>query len=773
MFTCYFKIKYEIFYVLSLNGVILALYEMPNVVFKFVESFSSEDPNFPASNLLAKEARKWKCRDAGEKSAWVVLRLENPLVINGIDVGNEHSAFVEVLVARSGPLNPDFKEILLTSSFMSPIESRNSTSTNRVRCFTQDALIESVARCQWDLVKIICTQPFNSRVQYGLSFVTLHCPNVEKKHETEKKSLVPEKFKKQIQEIAKEREAPKAIKLGRFTIREESPDSDDAINSSTLFARWKESRGAIATANTKVSNSSTHVVSTAAAIKNASTPAAIKNKQSTPVVNRKPITITPKTKPRLFDDDDDDEETAKPLNRNRESLFYDKDDDKPNEKLEKKIAEDRTREQREKDTKSEKEKRERLLLEKKSKGHDTSVTKFKDFLFENPPATGNGDSPKKISSSQEKRHRSRSPPTIEKPKHQKRRDSREGHREKDRKSSGQEHKKHTSESPVKRDRSASSIEDKSSSSKKVKRHRSADEDQNKGRPATYKPFNKLLENVVLVISGIQNPDRANLRTQALAMGAKYKSDWDASCTHLICAFKNTPKYNQVHGKGKIVKKDWIERCHALRKRLSWRKFALDSNDVEQTDSEGEIIDISKKPSESSPSREKVEARNNNVHGAVRETDEEALSHYDLDDVVLVEDQKPDTVEISGSDTEEEIEKVKEMQKKQSGNGNGMYDKSTEDEGTQSMADSLAPLDFFKGKDFFIDPDVGAVDVMKLERYVQLYKGSITKNTNEANYVVTRNRKPMGDSFKGQLIKPLWVYECHDMECLIPTHRYQP
>lgn len=49
----------------------------------------------------------------------------------------------------------------------------------------------------------------------------------------------------------------------------------------------------------------------------------------------------------------------------------------------------------------------------------------------------------------------------------------------------------------------------------------------------YKPFSRLLENVVLVISGIQNPDRADLRSKALQMGARYKPDWDSSCTHLM------------------------------------------------------------------------------------------------------------------------------------------------------------------------------------------------------------------------------------------------
>lgn len=48
-----------------------------------------------------------------------------------------------------------------------------------------------------------------------------------------------------------------------------------------------------------------------------------------------------------------------------------------------------------------------------------------------------------------------------------------------------------------------------------------------------KPFNELLNGVNLVISGIQNPDRGNLRGMALSMGAKYKADWDNSCTHLM------------------------------------------------------------------------------------------------------------------------------------------------------------------------------------------------------------------------------------------------
>uniref|UniRef100_A0A1Q3F068 Putative dna repair protein n=1 Tax=Culex tarsalis TaxID=7177 RepID=A0A1Q3F068_CULTA len=725
---------------------------MPTVTIASIESFSSEDPNFPAANLLAKETRKWKCRDAGEKSAFVVFRLDGPASISGIDIGNEHSAFVEVLVGRSGPASPEFREILLTSSFMSPIESRNSTNSGRVRCFTAKELVEPVARERWDLVKIICTQPFNSRVQYGVAFVTLHSAGGEKKD----KALVPAAFQRQIQEEIGKKEPSKALQLGRFKLREESPDSDEGSTSAVgLFARWKASRSGSDSQHIAATPARA-ATSTAAAIRDASTPAAIRNSLASPQP-AKMTKITPKPKPRLFEDDDEQEETTpKPRDRNRDALLYDKDDDKPNEKLERKLAEERARKQREADAKAPKEQRERSLSEKKEKLHDTSASKFKNFLFDEPEASSE-KKPRK----DEEAKRSRD-------------------REKQQRSP--ERKKRPTESSSSRERtSAAGTESKKPKLDKLELDRDRDREvESKRKPVTYKPFNKLLEKVVLVISGIQNPDRANLRSQALAMGAKYKSDWDSSCTHLICAFKNTPKYNQVHGHGKIVRKEWIERCHALRKRLSWRKFALDSDDEQRSDSEGEIVDETRRPkppqqdrSRGSPVKAASKAKSPSPH---KETDEEALAHYDLDDVAIVDQDEPPTVELSGSDTEEEIERVKQKQREQAKAGtedNGMYDKSTEEEEEKNGGEKEKELDFFKRKRFLLDDEVGAVDVIKLERYVELYKGSITTNIADADYVVTRHQKPLPASFKGELVKPLWVYECHDMECLIPTKRYKP
>ena len=109
-----------------------------------------------------------------------------------------------------------------------------------------------------------------------------------------------------------------------------------------------------------------------------------------------------------------------------------------------------------------------------------------------------------------------------------------------------------------------------------------------------KPFNKLMDGVVFVISGLQNPLRGEVRQKALEMGAKYKGDWDSSCTHLICEFMNTPKFNQVKGKGKIVKKEWIVKCYSEKKRHPWRRFCLDKND-QGDESEEEIWEESLLP----------------------------------------------------------------------------------------------------------------------------------------------------------------------------------
>lgn len=78
-----------------------------------------------------------------------------------------------------------------------------------------------------------------------------------------------------------------------------------------------------------------------------------------------------------------------------------------------------------------------------------------------------------------------------------------------------------------------------------------------------KAFEKLFEDVKFALSGYQNPQRDDIRRKALKMGGKYIANpntTDNKCTHLVCAFKNTPKSQQLRGHTKIVSHKFIVDC---------------------------------------------------------------------------------------------------------------------------------------------------------------------------------------------------------------------
>ena len=62
---------------------------------------------------------------------------------------------------------------------MTPQECRNETNLQRVRIFKYQDLNKATQTEKWDRIKVVCTQPFNKQLQYGISFITIHAPEEE------------------------------------------------------------------------------------------------------------------------------------------------------------------------------------------------------------------------------------------------------------------------------------------------------------------------------------------------------------------------------------------------------------------------------------------------------------------------------------------------------------------------------------------------------------------------------------------------------------------
>jgi hypothetical protein len=84
-----------------------------------------------------------------------------------------------------------------------------------------------------------------------------------------------------------------------------------------------------------------------------------------------------------------------------------------------------------------------------------------------------------------------------------------------------------------------------------------------------------LAGCVVVISGIANPERSELRDMAVRLGAQYRGSWSAWSTHLIAPFDGTERGGTMTPKaaaalesgGTVVKPSWLRACHHAGRRV--------------------------------------------------------------------------------------------------------------------------------------------------------------------------------------------------------------
>ncbi|RNA10521.1 DNA repair XRCC1-like, partial [Brachionus plicatilis] len=142
---------------------------MSLIKIKSILSFSSEDTTSKSENIINRSG-KWIGSKSGDTKQFIKIELSEPSLIKQIDIENESSAFIEILVGNLNYLDEDFEVLLQATSFMSPNESKNSLNTNRLKIFTHETdLDEKLAEKKWEVIKIVCTQPFNTNLQFGIS----------------------------------------------------------------------------------------------------------------------------------------------------------------------------------------------------------------------------------------------------------------------------------------------------------------------------------------------------------------------------------------------------------------------------------------------------------------------------------------------------------------------------------------------------------------------------------------------------------------------------
>ncbi|KAK1155200.1 DNA repair protein XRCC1-like isoform X1 [Acipenser oxyrinchus oxyrinchus] len=659
---------------------------MPEIKVKHIVSCSSEDNTHKADNLLKADTyRKWKSARPGEKQISVILQFEKSEQIHSVDIGNEGSAFVEVLAGNSTSIKEqDYEVILVTSSFMSPTESRNSNNLNRVRMFGPDKLVKANAEKKWDRVKLICTQPYNKNISYGISFIRFHSPP----DGTEDSAASP----------------PKLTKLGQFRVKEEEPNTSSLKPGSLFFNRAA--------------------------------------KPDTP----------PKTTPHS---------------------------DKPTPSY--------------------------ATATLQSTG---CVAPSATPNAEEKPATSTTASPKEPTPGKRKFEfsKERQPPAAKKQNSQNAQNPAENTRPKA--SPSQAITKKLKAEPV----------SPSSPPQEKKPRKQEEKRKTKTKGSTETEFSRLLEGTVFVLSGFQNPFRAELRDKALALGAKYRSDWTPDSTHLICAFANTPKYSQVKSLGgAIVRKEWILDCHKRRQSISFKRYLMDGaeSSTEESEEDSEEEDSGKRRSSSnkqgwcelqragSPSANhkratpKKEQQRENAErpgtsraarlGKGQPPPEEGDKFGGSTD-----EEKPgngrDSREDSGMDTEDELRRVeaqshsKKQGSRRSAGEDDPYAGST-DENTDTEEPELdLPIpelpDFLTGKHFFLYGEFPKNERRMLIRYITAFNGIIEEYMDEkVQYVITA--QDWDETFEDALmenaslsfVKPRWLYVCNERQKLVPHQPY--
>lgn len=263
-----------------------------------------------------------------------------------------------------------------------------------------------------------------------------------------------------------------------------------------------------------------------------------------------------------------------------------------------------------------------------------------------------------------------------------------------------------------------------------------------------------------------------------------------------CAYSNTPKYNQVRGKGKIISKKWIENCFIEQKMIPWRRFALDNTEKNKPESEDEILCEWHKPKSSTETKvEKMEQSDDSdgdmliVDRRGQRNDTKIIIDSDSESYMAIvdktnknnniKDDKMDSKQDNDDDDyntnrfKDEPEQPQSIDERNNNNKNEIEtDVYSEDDSVSSIDITTVECQAFKDKIFYLNEDLSATDKIKLRDIIKHMLGIVTKNPHKAHYIISKQGKKLPTNFKAEVVKEIWIRECFDLQAFIPTTRYR-
>jgi len=271
-------------------------------------------------------------------------------------------------------------------------------------------------------------------------------------------------------------------------------------------------------------------------------------------------------------------------------------------------------------------------------------------------------------------------------------------------------------------------------------------------------ISKILNGVTIVISGIENPERGEIRNLALKMGAKYNPKWTNSSTHLICTVKGTPKYNEVkaQGRGKIVKPSWIYKCYEKKKRLLEERYDLDMKKSSSSSDDETETDIDSDTNVDTNSDKNIRNNKNNNSLKIQKDDTQSnkkTNSFDSGSTskTILFDKKGD---IDQSKTEI---------------------KAKDDEDHSDLSDITRIFSIpsiFKNLFFYLDDSIYEKPKNELKRYILGHGGKLSDSLNSevTHYCTAKDTSEVNIkkevNFQGTIINPIYIIECHNKSQLI-------